>query len=327
MDSMAHSPLIEIQNLSTEYVSRTGLFGRKKRRIKAIDDITLVIHSGETLAVVGESGCGKTSLGFTLVQIVPASHGRILFGGQDLSSLDPGTLRKIRREMQIVFQNPFTSLNPRMNVKDLISEPLLTHSDLRRQALRDRVARLLEEVGMSAEHLFRMPHQLSGGQAQRIAIARALALNPSFLVLDEPTSALDVSVQAQVLNLLLDLQKRLGLTYMFITHDLSVVEHISDRVAVMYLGRVVELAACESIFARPAHPYTKALLSSTPTPDPSASRTRIPLQGTVPSLLNPPSGCPFHPRCIDATDLCFASPPGTHELRQGHTAACHLLKS
>lgn len=324
MDNIRHRPLIEIKNLSTEYVSRSGFLGRTERRVRAVDDLTLDIHRGETLAVVGESGCGKTSLGFTLVQLVPASQGRILFDGQDLLSLEHGSLRTIRREMQIVFQNPFTSLNPRMNVKDLVSEPLLTHSDLRRKALRDRVVTLLEEVGMSAEHLFRMPHQLSGGQAQRIAIARSLALNPSFLVLDEPTSALDVSVQAQVLNLLLDLQHRLGLTYLFITHDLSVVEHISDRVAVMYLGQVDELAPCESIFARPAHPYTQALLSSTPTPDPAASRTRILLQGGVPSPINPPAGCPFHPRCIEAMDICSATPPSVHEIGMGHTVTCHL---
>ncbi len=326
MDSIYPPPLVEIKNLCTEYVSRLGVFGRTERRVRAVDDLTLDIHKGETLALVGESGCGKTSLGFTLLQLVPASRGQILFNGDDLLSSDQGSMRAIRREMQIVFQNPFSSLNPRMNVKALIAEPLLTHSDLRGGALRSRVVGLMEEVGLSEEHLTRMPHQMSGGQAQRIAIARALALNPTFLVLDEPTSALDVSVQAQVLNMLVELQRRLGLTYLFITHDLSVVEHISDRVAVMYLGQIVELASRDSIFSQPRHPYTQALLSSTPVPDPRIGRERIILKGTVPSITSPPGGCRFHTRCPYVMETCKTKRPEIHHISEDHFATCHLLE-
>jgi len=323
---MIQTPLVEVKRLSVDYVIRAGLLGRHKHHIRALDQIDLDIRPGETLGVVGESGCGKTTLGRSLLRLVPASSGQVLFEGQDILRLDKTDLRRLRPEMQIVFQNPFSSLNPRLNVLDLVAEPLRTHTRLKEAERAARVEALLGEVGLSAEHLKRYPHQLSGGQAQRVALARALALNPKFLVLDEPTSALDVSVQAQIINLLVQLQRSHGLTYLFISHDLSLVQHISDRIAVMYLGQIVELASSQAIFQRPSHPYTQALLASTPLPDPDSGRTRIILAGSVPSPADPPSGCRFHTRCPYVMDICRSTAPQPHFIGEGHQAVCHLLE-
>lgn len=324
--TITRGPLIEIKGLCVDFVMSSGLLGRRKHRIRALDMIDLDIWPGETLGIVGESGCGKTTLGRSLLRLIPAASGEILFEAQSLLGLDKASLRHLRRDMQIVFQNPFSSLNPRLNVLDLVAEPLRTHTHLNREELRAHIEALLVEVGLSADYLKRHPHQLSGGQAQRVALARALALNPKFLILDEPTSALDVSVQAQIINLLVELQGRHSLTYLFISHDLSVVQHISDRIAVMYLGQIVELAASQEIFQTPAHPYTQALLSSTPLPDPDSSRTRIVLEGSVPSPANPPSGCRFHTRCPYVMDICPGVIPQPHFVNKEHWATCHLLE-
>ena len=319
------SAIIQIADLSAVYKSGGGLFGRDRTVVRAVDGLSLDIRRGETLSVVGESGCGKTTLGLTLLRLVQAEQGHIYSNGYDLLGMSRSDLRKYRRQMQIVFQNPTTSLNPRMNIKDIVAEPLVTHTKLRDEALIDRVVEVLEEVGMGEEHLLRMPHQVSGGQAQRVAIARAIALEPTFLVLDEPTSALDVSVQAQILNMLMEIQERHQLTYLFITHDLGVVEHISDRVAVMYLGQIVELGPVEAIFADPKHPYTQALLSSTLVPDLDLAKDRIILEGSLPSPADPPSGCRFHTRCPFTMDICVTAEPSQIALSEGHWATCHLL--
>lgn len=318
--------LVDIQGLSVEFSYSSGLFRRKQRRVRVLQDFNLQIRRGETLGVVGESGCGKTTLANALASFVRPTGGKILFEGQDIVSMDHATLRRLRREIQIVFQNPFNSLNPRMSVLQLVGEPLITHTDLRGENLKKRVLELLEEVGLTAEHLNRHPHELSGGQAQRVAVARARALNPKLLLLDEPTSALDVSVQSQVVNLLEKLQAQYHLTYLFISHSLGVIQHISDRIAVLYLGEVVEIASRDEIFQNAQHPYTKALFSSTPVPDPDSGRERIILQGSIPNLVTPPSGCRFHTRCPFVMDICKAEKPLPHTVQEGHWAACHLLK-
>jgi oligopeptide/dipeptide ABC transporter ATP-binding protein len=292
--------------------------------MRALDGIDLDVTPNETLGVVGESGCGKTTLGRCLLRLVEPTGGTIRFDGVDLISLGKEEMRRLRRHMQIVMQNPFSSLNPRMSVFRLVSEPLRVYTSQRGDVLQDRVLELLETVGLKREHFHRYPHEFSGGQCQRIAIARAIALNPKFIVLDEPTSALDVSVQAQILNLLQELQRDHGLTYLFISHDLHVVQHISDRIAVMYLGRIVELAMTDQIFEEAAHPYSEALLSSTPIPDPDARTERIILSGGVPSPRNPPSGCHFHPRCPVADDYCSQAEPELVDIGDGHLVACHL---
>ncbi len=318
--------LIEVRDLCTDYVLPGGFWGRRRARIRVLDHIQLHIRRGETLGVVGESGCGKTTLGRSLLCLVEPTAGEVWFEGVDLLKLDKASLRERRKEMQLVYQNPFSSLNPRLNVLNLVGEPLKTHTRLRGPALAERVITLLREVGLDARFLDRYPHQLSGGQAQRVALARALALNPKFLVLDEPTSALDVSVQAQIINLLVRLQRLHGLTYLFISHDLSVVQHISDRIAVMYLGQIVEMAPGEAIFRTPQHPYTQALLASTPLPDPDRERKRIPLQGNVPGLANPPAGCRFHTRCPYVMDLCRTQEPPAYHVQPAQWATCHLLR-
>jgi oligopeptide/dipeptide ABC transporter ATP-binding protein len=310
-----------------EFVRRDRQFGQQKQRIRAIDDVSLEIFHGETMGVVGESGCGKTTLGRCLLRLLEPVSGKVIFDGRDIMALSMSSLRPLRREMQLVFQNPFSSLDPRMNVLKLVSEPLRTHTDLRGNELSRQVEDLLIEVGLSSEHIKRFPHQLSGGQAQRVAVARALALNPKFLVLDEPTSALDVSVQAQIINLLVELQQRLGLTYLFISHDLGVVQHISDRIAVMYLGQIVELALSEEIFNSPQHPYTQALLSSTPVPDPDSGSERIILEGVVPNPTDPPAGCRFHTRCPQMMDICRKEEPMKYAVGENHWAVCHLLNT
>jgi oligopeptide/dipeptide ABC transporter ATP-binding protein len=317
--------LIEVRELTKHFVGRGGLLRRRRQVVRALDGVDLTVRRRETVGVVGESGCGKTTLGRCILRLIEPTAGQVLFEGQDLLKLDLKALRQRRRDMQMVFQNPYSSLDPRMNVFNLVSEPLRTHTDLRGQALRDQVAGLLELVGLSAGYLYRYPHEFSGGQLQRIAIARTLALNPRFVVLDEPTSALDVSVQAQILNLLGDLQGEFGLTYLFISHDLSVVQHISDRIVVMYLGKVVEASTTDVIFYRAKHPYTQALISSTPVLDPRSRRPRIILPGSVPSPANPPSGCPFHPRCPKAIAVCSQVEPPLIEVEDGHWAACHLV--
>ncbi len=319
------SPLLEIKGLSVHFVSRRGLLLRRTRRVRAVDDVSLTIHRQETLGVVGESGCGKTTLGRTILRLVPAVAGQVLLEGEDVLQLKGDRLRARRRDMQIVFQNPYSSFDPRFSVLSAVAEPLRTHTALRGDALVRRVAEVLEQCGMPGEILYRYPHEFSGGQMQRIAIARALVLNPKFLVLDEPTSALDVSVQAQILNLLEQLQHELRLTFLFISHDLSVVQHTSDRIAVMYLGRVVELSPTADLFAGGArHPYTQALLASAPLIDPSRRHERIILRGSVPNPADPPAGCPFHPRCPAVREGCSQVAPDLVEVAPGHWLACHL---
>jgi len=319
--------LLEVRGLSKHFPSRAGLFRRAKGSVRAVDGVDFTIRRGETLGLVGESGCGKTTTGRCVLQLERPTHGRILFEGTDISELSQRDLRQMRRRMQVIFQDPYSSLNPRMTVGEILAEPIKVHGIISDPAKRQaRVRQLLEEVGLLPQHARRYPHQLSGGQRQRVGIARALAMEPSLIVCDEPVSALDVSIQAQIINLLEDLQTRLGLTYLFIAHDLSVVRHISDRVAVMYLGKIVELADRQALYEDPLHPYTRALLSAVPIPDPKleAKRERMVLRGEVPSSLNPPSGCVFHPRCPIAVDRCSAEIPPLREIKPGHWAACHL---
>ena len=316
--------LVEVRELTKYFAQRGGLFGlRAQPAVRAVDGVSLAVKRQETLGVVGESGCGKTTLGRCILRLIEPTGGEVLFEGVNILTLGPAEMRRRWRDMQMVFQNPFSSLNPRLNVLRLVSEPLRTHTHLRGEELAVRVVELLERVGLKKEHLYRYSHEFSGGQCQRIAVARALALNPKLLVLDEPTSALDVSVQAQILNLLQELQREFSLTYLFISHDLSVVQHISDRIAVMYLGQVVELSTSEAIFGGALHPYTEALLSSTPIPDPDAEKERIILEGGVPSPINPPPGCRFHPRCSQDMPLCSEVEPELADVGDGHLVACH----
>jgi len=323
---VSKTPLLEIRKLTKHFVSRRGLLSRRKKRVRALEGVDLTIYRQETLGVVGESGCGKTTLGRATMCLVRPTSGQILFEGQDLVLLRRREMRRHHRHMQIVFQNPYSSFDPRFTVLNSIAEPLRTHTPLRGKALVARACELLEQTGMPGEILHRYPHEFSGGQLQRIAVARALALNPKFIVLDEPTSALDVSVQAQIINLLQRLQRELKLTYLFITHDLSVVQHISDRIAVMYLGKVVELSTTEAIFGKAAlHPYTQALLASAPILEPELRRERIILKGGVPDPTNPPAGCSFHPRCPVVMDVCSQIEPPLTDIGNGHLVACHLV--
>ncbi len=320
-------PLLEVQDLVMHFPIGGGMFAKPAGVVKAVDGVSFKIRKGETLGLVGESGCGKTTTGRCILQLERATSGRILFEGIDLMSLDAAALRAVRRRIQVIFQDPYSSLNPRMTVGQILAEPLQVHRIVTDKGQRElRVRELLVQVGLLPQHAGRYPHQLSGGQRQRVGIARALATEPALIVCDEPVSALDVSIQAQIINLLEDLQAKLGLTYLFIAHDLSVVRHISDRVAVMYLGRVAELADRQALYEDPLHPYTRALLSAVPIPDPKieAKRERTVLRGEVPSPLNPPSGCVFHPRCPIAVDRCSAELPPLREIRPGHWAACHL---
>jgi oligopeptide/dipeptide ABC transporter ATP-binding protein len=322
---MSATPLLEIRELTKHFVSRRGLLGRQQKRVRALEGVNLNIHQQETIGVVGESGCGKTTLGRAILRLVEPTAGQVLFEGTDIVPLSHGELRRYRQNMQMVFQSPYSSFNPRFSVLNSISEPLRTHTTMRGEALVSRARDLLEQAGMPGEILYRYPHEFSGGQLQRIAVARALALNPKFIVLDEPTSALDVSVQAQIINLLQNLQRDLKLTYMFITHDLSVVQHISDRIAVMYLGKVVELSSTEAIFAEAKHPYTQALLASAPSLDPEFRQERIILTGGVPDPANPPPGCSFHPRCPKVMSVCSQVEPAFVNAGDGHMVACHLV--
>lgn len=319
-------PLVEVTGLRKVFVKKEGLFGRRERSVQALDQVSLRINPGETLGVVGESGCGKTTLGRCILRLIPPTEGIIRIGGEDVTAMRGEELRDFRRHMQMVFQNPYSSLDPRQSVHNLIAEPVVTHTEKRGAKLTEHVLGLLELVGLHEEQLYRYPHEFSGGQLQRIAVARALALNPMFLVLDEPTSALDVSVQASLLNLLQSLQQDLDLTYLFISHDLSVVEYLSDEILVMYLGRVAEHGPAGTIFENPRHPYTQALLSSTPSVDPEQAGEPILLRGDVPSPANPPRGCYFHTRCPLAFEPCDRHEPGMTDLGGGHRAACFLLE-
>jgi len=315
--------LLSVLELVKHFPVRKGVFGRTVGQVRAVDGITFDIGRGETLGLVGESGCGKTTVGRALLRLTEPTSGSVLFGGVDVATLEGGELRRMRRDMQIIFQDPYSSLNPRMTVGGIVGEGLVVHGIARGRKKEERVRELLGKVGLDPDYINRYPHEFSGGQRQRIGIARALALDPSFLVCDEPTSALDVSIQAQIVNLLVDLKKELGLAYLFISHDLSTVRYISDRVAVMYLGQIVELAETEELFADPLHPYTRALLSAIPVPDPERRRERILLPGDVPSSVDPPSGCRFHPRCPVAEGRCSSDAPELIS-RDGHPVACHL---
>jgi oligopeptide transport system ATP-binding protein len=321
---MAPAPLLKISGLVKHFPVRRGVFGRVSGAVRAVDGINLTIHTGETLGIVGESGCGKSTLGRLAIRLIEPTSGGIEFEGQDLLALDASALRAQRRSMQIIFQDPFSSLNPRMTVAQTLTEPLRIHG-LHTGREAQRVAELLQLVGLAPEHGQRYPHEFSGGQRQRIGIARALAVEPRLIVCDEAVSALDVSVQAQVVNLLQDLQQQLGLSYIFIAHDLSVVKHIATRIAVMYLGRIVELADKQALFAAPRHPYTQALLSAVPLPEPGARRVQALLTGDVPSPINPPSGCHFHTRCPHAQALCASQAPVIEE-HNGHSIACHFWR-
>lgn len=317
--------LVNVRDLTVEFTSHEGLFGRNKRVVQVLKAFNLQIRRGETLGLVGESGCGKSTLGNSILRLIQPTGGEIIFRDMDVLKLDKNGRRRVRQHMQMIFQNPHAALNPRMKIFDLIAEPFVTHTDMNKQQMQARVAELMNDVGLNSEHAKRLPHQLSGGQAQRVVIARALALNPELIILDEPTSALDVSVQAQIINLLVRLQKEYNLTYIFISHDLSVVQHISDRIVVMYLGEIVEIAPSEVMFETPQHPYARALLSATPSPDPDEEWERIILSGNVPSVADPPAGCRFHTRCQHVMDICRTTPAAMRKMGEGHWAKCHLL--
>ncbi|MCB5934164.1 dipeptide ABC transporter ATP-binding protein [Caldibacillus thermoamylovorans] len=317
-------PLVEVKNLKKYFPARKGVFGQKKSVVKAVDDVSFSIQKGETLGLVGESGCGKSTTGRMLMKLLEPTEGQIVFEGKDLSELNKSEIRSARKNFQMIFQDPYASLNPRMKIKDIINEPLVIHGyDIEQRE--QRVNELLDIVGLSAAQGDRYPHEFSGGQRQRIGIARALAISPKLIIADEPVSALDVSIQSQILNLLKDLQNEFHLTYLFISHNLSVVEHISDRVGVMYLGKIVEIADQETLYKNPLHPYTKSLLSAVPIPDPKIKRERIILKGDIPSPANPPSGCTFHTRCPFATKQCRQEVPTLRNVGNEQYVSCHLV--
>lgn len=322
-------PLLQVQNLKKYFPIKGGLFDRTINNVKAVDDITFSINEGETVSIVGESGCGKSTTGRSILRLDEPTSGKVLFEGVDLSSLSDRDMRKKRSDLQIIFQDPFSSLNPRYTVRRIIEEALSIQNVVPKADRKDRVKELMDLVGLGTHQMNRFPHEFSGGQRQRIGIARALAVNPKLIVCDEAVSALDVSIQAQILNLLQDLQKEFQLTYLFISHDLGVVRHISDRVIVMYLGRIIEMGDKKSLFDRPQHPYTKALLSAIPVANPKTKSEKIVLKGDIPSPIDPPSGCRFHTRCPFAIDICKTKKPKmrrTEDMDEGHEAACHLMK-
>lgn len=317
------STFLKVENLVKNFPIYGGLLGREVANVQAVQGVSFELKKGETLGLVGESGCGKSTLGRCVIRLIDSTSGKITFNDQDITHLHGPELRALRRKMQIIFQDPYASLNPRMTIGAIIEEPLVVHNLFPNEKDRkDRIYQLIDLVGLRPEHLSRYPHEFSGGQRQRVGIARALAVEPELIICDEPVSALDVSIQAQVINLLMELQNKLGLTYIFIAHDLKVVEHVSNRVAVMYLGKIVEMAKSEELYLKPLHPYTKALLSAIPVPDPRAKEQRIILTGDVPSPMNPPSGCHFHPRCPIATDECKVTAPTLLEKTTNHTASC-----
>ena len=316
--------LLEIRNLKKYFPIKAGILSRTIGDVRAVDGVSFTLKRGETLGLVGESGCGKTTVGRSILRLIEPTSGQVTFNSQNLLALDREQMRQARASLQIIFQDPFSSLDPRMSVGQIIAEPIRNHLKASRRERRDRVAYLMDKVGLHPEQMSRYPHEFSGGQRQRIGIARALALNPMAIICDEPVSALDVSIQAQVINLLVQLQEEMNLSYLFIAHDLSVVEHISDRVAVMYLGRIVELATDRELYQNPGHPYTQALLSAVPVPDPGIHKQRILLEGDVPSPLNPPSGCAFHTRCAEADEVCTHQEPTLRDLGDGHWVSCHL---
>jgi peptide/nickel transport system ATP-binding protein len=317
--------LLEIRDLKKHFPVDEGLFSRHKEAVKAVDGVSLTVEEGETLGIVGESGCGKSTLGRTILRLIEPTSGEIIFQGKNLLALSQRELRDTRRQMQIIFQDPYASLNPRMRVGDIVGEGLEIHRLARGKAKRERVMELLHQVGLREDHYGRYPHEFSGGQRQRIGIARALAVNPKFIVADEPVSSLDVSIQAQIINLLQELQEKMHLTYFFISHDLRVVEHISHRVAIMYLGKIVEIAKSETIYQDAKHPYTRALLSAVPLPDTSRKKERTVLEGDVPSPVHPPPGCSFHPRCAHREAICDKSEPSLDFDARGHGVACHVF--
>ena len=319
----ADDPLLQVRNLKKYFPANEGLFTGPSSWVRAVDDVSFDIRKGETLGLVGESGCGKTTAGRTILRLIEPTDGSVTYDGKNVFELSAGELRRLRREMQIIFQDPYGSLNPRMTVEQIVGEGIEIHGLMNASERRERVRELLDLVGLNPGHLNRYPHEFSGGQRQRIGIARALALNPSFIVCDEAVSALDVSVQAQILNLLIDLKDEFDLSYLFIAHDLSVVRHISDRVAVMYLGKLVEIAETEELFNNPLHPYTRALLSAIPKDAPQEEKERIILEGDVPSPMNPPSGCSFHPRCPEAYGPCDQHEPELIEVETDHYVSCH----
>ena len=322
---MSDAPVVlSIENLTKHFPVKSGVLGRAVAQVRAVDGVSLHVRQGETLGLVGESGSGKSTVGKAVLRLLDSTSGRIYLHGEDITRITGQALRDVRRKMQMIFQDPYASLNPRLTSGDIIMEPLENFEQLSRAQRRERAGELLDRVGLRREALKRYPHEFSGGQRQRLGVARALALNPSLIVADEPVSALDVSVQAQVLNLLMRLQREFDLAYLFISHDLGVVEHISHRVAVMYLGQLVEVADKETLFADAQHPYTEALLSAVPIPDPARKRDRIILSGDVPSPINPPSGCRFHTRCPYAEARCKVEIPAMRELSPGHSVACHL---
>jgi oligopeptide transport system ATP-binding protein len=325
MSDVETKPLLKVRNLKKNYAVSRRMFSRERAKVHAVDDVSFDIMPGETLGLVGESGCGKSTTGRAVLRLTEPSAGKVWFEGRDVLALDKTALRNLRKEMQIIFQDPYSSLDPRMTVASTIGEVLTVHKlGQGRKAKEEKIVHLLETVGLSGDHLRRYPHEFSGGQRQRVGIARALAVNPKLIVCDEPVSALDVSVQAQVVNLLQDLQAKFGLTYLFIAHDLSVVEHISTRVAVMYLGKIAEVATAREFYSNPIHPYSQALLAAVPVPDPTKKRERIVIQGDVPSAINPPSGCRFHTRCPLRVSSCSVNKQVLVEVSPGHQVACQV---
>jgi oligopeptide/dipeptide ABC transporter ATP-binding protein len=322
-----NEPLLEVKDLKKYFPIKAGVLQRTTGHVKAVDGVSFQVNRGETLGLVGESGCGKSTVGRTIVRLYDKIEGSVLYKGQNIYDISKKELRSLRPHMQLVFQDPFNSLNPRMKVGDMIGEALVDHGICTPSEMREKVMSVLDICGLSHYHYDRFPHEFSGGQRQRIGIARALILDPDFIVLDEPVSALDVSIQAQIINLLYDLQQKQNLTYLFISHDLSVVEHICQKVAVMYLGSIVEMASRDELFNQPLHPYTKALLSAVPIPDPELKRERIILKGDIPSPANPPAGCKFHTRCPIAADICRERAPEFLNVGGGHHVACHLVQS